>query len=834
MARQRWLLPAVLGLVLWLFAPDGALRAAHGQSSASAPSRSGICGIEPRLVLRYDETPMRTPTWTKTPTPVPPTTPTATPSTTPTLTASPTATATPSAPPPVTATLTPTASRTPSADLRVSRIEVNQAMQKAFSPGDPKLTPLVAGKWTVVRAYIDGGPLFQPLAGTLHVLRSDGSEIGGSPIRATMERVPAASLPLRCCAEYTLNFYFLPPAGSAASYDLYLVIDPDNAIPESHEGNNRYPALGYARYAFGTTRPLRMLYYQVQWQGRAPSTAEMSSIPQFMRKVYPIALDGLSWTYQGSINWDWHPDLSGELGQRLLLTELHSRLTWHNLWGGSADYAVGVVPQSALKPGQHGVARADQRAAVVEADPAYMRAALAHEIGHLDPWYFRDEYPPIGTAVAVGEGGFDALMRRTVPESSVNFMSNSDERRTWVAEATYRQLLTGLRSATSAAEGLAVQDLILVRGTVSRSGAASFDACYRLRSAAAPDPPRPGPYAIAFLNAEGAVLATHTFDGDPSPDLDAAPFSLLLPCPAGTRRMEIWHQGATLAARAVSDAAPTVRLVSPNGGEVLSGTVAITWEGHDADSATLSYTLLYMTSGEEGATYPVDTNLTTTTFLWDTTRWPGDDGGRITVVASDGFNTAQDQSDGLFALARKPPAARILSPADGIELARGATLVLSASATDPEDGPLQGTSLVWTSSVSGTLGCGELVSLSTLPPGPQVITLAAQDSDSLTATDSVTITILADSDADGLPDAWESAYPGLDPSADDAGADPDGDGLLNIDEYLFATDPTDPDTDDDGFADGTEVRLGSDPLDAHSTLMAVRLPLLLKQCPAGP
>jgi len=46
----------------------------------------------------------------------------------------------------------------------------------------------------------------------------------------------------------------------------------------------------------------------------------------------------------------------------------------------------------------------------------------------------------------------------------------------------------------------------------------------------------------------------------------------------------------------------------------------------------------------------------------------------------------------------------------------------------------------------------------------------------------------ADSDEDGMPDYWEAQY-GFDPGANDAMADRDGDGYLNIEEYLNGTDP---------------------------------------------
>jgi hypothetical protein len=47
----------------------------------------------------------------------------------------------------------------------------------------------------------------------------------------------------------------------------------------------------------------------------------------------------------------------------------------------------------------------------------------------------------------------------------------------------------------------------------------------------------------------------------------------------------------------------------------------------------------------------------------------------------------------------------------------------------------------------------------------------------------------ADSDADGMPDAWETQY-GLNPnSAADAGLDPDGDGFTNLQEYQRGSNP---------------------------------------------
>jgi hypothetical protein len=63
---------------------------------------------------------------------------------------------------------------------------------------------------------------------------------------------------------------------------------------------------------------------------------------------------------------------------------------------------------------------------------------------------------------------------------------------------------------------------------------------------------------------------------------------------------------------------------------------------------------------------------------------------------------------------------------------------------------------------------------------------------------------LADTDGDGMPDGWEVNH-GLDPLANDAGADPDNDGLTNLQEYQHGTNPQVADTDGDGLTDGQEV-----------------------------
>jgi|GEM_PF-4343002 hypothetical protein len=77
--------------------------------------------------------------------------------------------------------------------------------------------------------------------------------------------------------------------------------------------------------------------------------------------------------------------------------------------------------------------------------------------------------------------------------------------------------------------------------------------------------------------------------------------------------------------------------------------------------------------------------------------------------------------------------------------------------------------------------------------------------------------LFIDADNDGIDDTYENVY-GLNISLNDRDLDPDGDGLSNIEEFLYNTFADDPDSDEDNVSDGDEIKLNTDPLQYDSAI----------------
>ncbi len=91
-----------------------------------------------------------------------------------------------------------------------------------------------------------------------------------------------------------------------------------------------------------------------------------------------------------------------------------------------------------------------------------------------------------------------------------------------------------------------------------------------------------------------------------------------------------------------------------------------------------------------------------------------------------------------------PPEVTITAPLTDARFEQADTITFAGSAVDPEDGPLTGSSLTWKSSLDGTIGSGETISVAAadLSSGSHLITLAATDSDGVTGSASINVLVV--------------------------------------------------------------------------------------------
>jgi uncharacterized repeat protein (TIGR01451 family) len=255
-----------------------------------------------------------------------------------------------------------------------------------------------------------------------------------------------------------------------------------------------------------------------------------------------------------------------------------------------------------------------------------------------------------------------------------------------------------------------------------------------------------GPYSIELRDGGGALLFTRFFtpalnttDGNGTGSVSYS-YREFLPPQAGLASITLKHGAQTLASRTLSANAPTVTLLAPNGGEVITGTFTASWQASDLDGDALTYALQYSVDG--GQTWMAITRgLTETTHTLSGLRLPGASHARLRVVASDGVLTARDVSDADFAVPNHAPQVRITRPEDGSRVRFGALTYLAADAHDKDQQGIVN-QVQWRSDKDGILATGREIGVISLTVGIHAITAVVTDMAGMTASDSITLVVL--------------------------------------------------------------------------------------------
>lgn len=320
----------------------------------------------------------------------------------------------------------------------------------------------------------------------------------------------------------------------------------------------------------------------------------------------------------------------------------------------------------------------------------------------------------------------------------------------WISKVTYERIrdrindiyAPGVREhATDLAQA---EEYFVIAGKINVDMLlADFRPIYIISTSTVPLAPTPGEFLLRLLDDDGNVIREIPFD--PSTVRESEPlkgtFVIETLVDPSIKQAQVVLNNQILATTTATADAPNVEVVYPNGGENFSdGSFTIRWNATDSDSDSLRYAVQY--SPDNGnAWQTLAVNWSGTTYTVEVSSLEETNQGRIRIVASDGFNSSSDLSDGMFSLPNHVPNILITSPKDGERFVGVQSVFFEGNAHDLEDGLLSGSSLVWTSDLDGEFGTGEelVLDATALSEGTHRITLTVTDSGGLTASASTTI-----------------------------------------------------------------------------------------------
>jgi hypothetical protein len=629
--------------------------------------------------------------------------------------------------------------------------------------------PLVAGKSTVLRAYIQNA---SAVSGTIE-WRSVGGNAWSTPLAALNAPVnpPINPIAERGLATSSLNFRL--PADACQG---------DLEVRASFSGNARaqqgrvlWDSYGHAhvqagvpqlwnasttfRLVFRPVAPLGIRLVRMRYAGRgltlaAPSVADFWRTATMLRRTYPLSeiclwreseelYDGdfsditpgaahLPGTANGGSTGDWLHIMNNMIA----LENAPNAVRYVMLYPTGA---VGLSPFIGWGVGRTALTPVDNQ------------SALAHEVGHLcgrphapcggpaapDPWY--PTYGGFGPA-SIGEFGVDvATLDIMDPATTEDFMSYCAP--TWISPYQYEHIRNWLlinpgpttcietgpaplahihrgEPVDPPRERLALTLQIYRNGHVSLSQP-SFHVPMNSRA----DEGVKTDYFVELRNVDGNPLtATRLFLQDANLTLDDALTSYLAFIPWDDEATEVVVLRGSDVLQRFPIEANAPRISKPRlEGATTATARRLSWT---SDIPAARFAVRYSPNGGD-PWRAIATWLEDPSCAIDLAVLPSGEAGVIEILASAGFRTSRKS----VKLGRVAPSARVATivlPASKHVARVGETVVLLGYAIS-KDGEAPCGSLEWSSSRDGVLGSGRELLVHTLSPGRHVITLSAED-----------------------------------------------------------------------------------------------------------
>ena len=457
-----------------------------------------------------------------------------------------------------------------------------------------------------------------------------------------------------------------------------LTVDPLNKVQETDETNN---GCTFRAVEIVKSRQLKILVVPLSCDPSA-WLMDLQANVNFLRDTYPVARDLISWTMgervEASLNAysyphaedlyrRWVRDLSAEariLGYDRVVAVIPGAGSDGMSWSG---VAVGMLREPE-----------DRVPVIVSATSLRDKVKLvAHEIGHTYYlWHPHDIGSPVyeATRYWVNRGEYEQLVNnfmsyRSPPHWIDNGRYDSDPK-TWIDLTEYGTEVDGTWQWNLFDQLRAIEfsvPVIVLRGLIFTNGTIMLDRSWYRIPLGIPDlspqagAPQTGNYTIRMLDNSQQAISQMSFNASftylvdmngtlVTQETDVVPFLFNAPYVNGTRFIQILNAtGSLLVERMITENSPTVNVTFPNGGEELKigANYTITWDANDLDDDDLTYLVSY--SPDERETWiPLANEVNQTHYVWNTSTLIAGDKYLIKVIASDGVNTGEDESNGTF------------------------------------------------------------------------------------------------------------------------------------------------------------------------------------------
>lgn len=463
-----------------------------------------------------------------------------------------------------------------SADLTVSRVEVIQGITLS-----QPYRVYVAGRPALVRVFVNVTGAGSVAGVSARLTRY----LGGAPQDSLLAGpITAVASPNEGSLAETINFD-LPSAWLEAGAAYVLDLDPANAVDETDETNNRYPAAGTQPFNFAGAPTLEVVIVPVVYARPGapvtqPDTSNLDYLTWMPFRVYPVSQ--IVYTVR-SAPLQFTGDLRTGSGWNALLNSVTSV---HNAEEPQQRRVYFALVDSVAADGCSGGCIAgigwvnDPGGFVLKSSAGFAgfpssrgtaSPTFTHEMGHnfgryhspcgttngLGPY-------PYGSGARIGQWGYD-LVTGTLynPDTYRDYMSYCSPE--WTSDFTYFSLFQAwdwISNPLADVAGLEEGDALLVTGVVSPDGTVDVGWAFR-GPALQPEVAGGNRVRVELLDEAGAVLAdvaagaTHVaLDSTRTGQDNYLGFRAALPDTIGAAALRVLLDGNVLYERRVSGPAP--------------------------------------------------------------------------------------------------------------------------------------------------------------------------------------------------------------------------------------------------------------------------------------